>query len=261
MPVSSDRRKWLTYAGAAALSASAGRAWLALAKTQGSRAQKDAGASDKDATDSMHGKQSVKETLAVEDLMREHGVLRRALLVYAEASRRLQRGGGAVPVDALIKTAGLFRKFGEDYHERSLEEQHVFPMLEKQGGPNADLARVLKAQHDRGRQITDYLLAVTRTGRITPTDTVPLADVLAQFVRMYMHHAAIEDTVVFPAWKGLLSGSQYEQLSDQFEALEQRMFGKDGFEDAVRTIGSVEQSFGLANLAALTPPVPPRAAS
>ncbi len=164
-------------------------------------------------------------------------------------------------MDALIKTAGLFRKFGEDYHERSLEEQHVFPILEKQGGPNADLARVLKAQHDRGRQITDYLLAATRTGRVTPTDTLPLADVLAQFVRMYMHHAAIEDTVVFPAWKALLSGSQYEQLSEQFEELEQRMFGKDGFEDAVHTIGGVEQSFGLANLASLTPPVPPRAAS
>ena len=55
------------------------------------------------------------DVLAVEDLMREHGVLRRALLVYAQAADQL-RCGQAIPADALHRAAELFRRFGEDYH-------------------------------------------------------------------------------------------------------------------------------------------------
>lgn len=76
-------------------------------------------------------------------------------------------------------------------------------------------------------------------------------------VRMYQHHAAIEDTVVFPAWKRTLTARRYSELSEAFEALEQRMFGHDGFEDAVERIGRIEQAFGLADLAALSAPPPP----
>ena len=49
-----------------------------------------------------------KEVEAVEDLMREHGVLRRALLVYAEAATRLESGHGEVPLSAL---SGILRDY------------------------------------------------------------------------------------------------------------------------------------------------------
>jgi hypothetical protein len=77
---------------------------------------------------------------------------------------------------------------------------------------------------------------------------------------MYAHHAAIEDTIIFPAWKAAISQAQYRELSEQFEESEQRMFGKDGFDDAVATIGRIGQSFGLADLASLTAPPPPKVA-
>lgn len=198
-----------------------------------------------------------KEVLAVEDLMREHGVLRRALLVYAEAAMRLRSGQGDVPAGMLGQTAALFRSFGEEYHERKLEEAFVFPAVEKAGGAAAALPAVLKAQHDRGRQITDYITAVTRAGRISPGNSGPLADTLDGFVRMYLHHAAVEDTVVFPAWKAAVSSHEYEELSDTFEDLEKQMFGKSGFEDAVARIGQIEQAFGLADPSRLTAPPPP----
>lgn len=41
--------------------------------------------------------------------MREHGVLRRALLVYSEAALRLVHGHPDVPLDAIGRTAALFR--------------------------------------------------------------------------------------------------------------------------------------------------------
>lgn len=79
-------------------------------------------------------------------------------------------------------------------------------------------------------------------------------------VRTYEHHGAIEDTLVFPAWKRTLSPAGYSALSDRFEALERQMFGRDGFEDAVERIGAIERAFGLGDLAALTAPAPPPAA-
>lgn len=234
MPDDPTRRRWLGT-GALALGTAAALPFAALAE-------------EGDAT----------EVLAVEDLMREHGVLRRALLVYAEAADRLRRSQ-AVPADALRRTAELFRRFGEDYHEHALEEQHVFPAVIAAGGPQAATCRILADQHRRGRQITEYILAATAGSGVAPNRRAPLAAVLAGMVRMYQHHAAIEDTLVFPAWKRTLSPGRYDKLSEQFEALEQRMFGHGGFEDAVDRIGRIEQAFGLADLSTLTAPAPPAA--
>jgi hemerythrin-like domain-containing protein len=103
-----------------------------------------------------------KETPAAEDLMREHGVLRRALLVYAEAASRLRGAKADVPAEPLKRTAELFRSFGEDYHERMLEEKYLFPTVARLQDPAARLPAVLKAQHDRGRTINEYVIAVTR---------------------------------------------------------------------------------------------------
>ena len=182
---------------------------------------------------------------AVEDLMREHGVLRRALLVYSESVPKIRANLGGIPADALMRTAKLFRSFGEDYHERKLEEAYIFPAIKKAGGPAAGYADVLKAQHDRGREVTEYILAVTGKGDIGTGDAEPLARALESFVLMYENHAAREDTIVFPAWKSTLS--------------ERQQFGKDGYEDAVTQIGQIEQALGLADLAQFTAPPPPKA--
>jgi len=200
-----------------------------------------------------------KEVEAVEDLMREHGVLRRALLVYTSAAMRL-RSGEAMPAEALRRTADLFRRFGEEYHERMLEEKYVFPALAAARGPVAHVAEVLTAQHERGRAITNYVLDVTAAGNVATMNLRPLSYTLDSFVLMYRHHAAIEDTVVFPAWKEVVSADHYRELSARFEDLEHQMFGRDGYEDAVRRISAIEEAFGLADLAASTAPVPPIAA-
>ena len=73
------------------------------------------------------------EVTATEDLMREHGVLRRCLLVYQESVAKLRGNAAAVPPDGLQKTAKLFRTFGEEYHEKQLEDTHIFPAVQKAG--------------------------------------------------------------------------------------------------------------------------------
>ena len=191
----------------------------------------------------------------VEDLMREHGVLRRALQVYQRCALLL-RGGAHIPPGALRSAATLFRDFGEAYHEKELEEGHIFPALRRASGRTAALADLLAQQHGRGREITAYIINATETGRIDPP---VMARTLEGFVLMYQNHADREDTVLFPAWKASLSEAQLHAVGEEFEAIEHRRFGRNGFQLAVQEIAEVEASLGLADLALFTAPPPPRA--
>lgn len=199
-----------------------------------------------------------KEVGAVEDLMREHGVIRRALLVFRESGAKLRAASGTIDPHAIAQTAKLFRSFGEDYHERKLEEAHIFPALRKVGGPAAAYVDVLIVQHNRGREIIDYVLAVAGKGAIGSSDAEPLARVFDSLDLMYANHAAREDTIVFPAWKNIFSEGQLREIGDKFEDIERAQFGKDGYEDAVTQIGQIEQALGLADLAQFTAPAPPK---
>jgi hemerythrin-like domain-containing protein len=199
-----------------------------------------------------------KQVSAVEDLMREHGVLRRALLVYLECVPKIRRAPAEVDASAPGRTAKLFRSFGEDYHEKKLEETYIFPAVKAAGGPAAAYVDTLTAQHDRGREITDYIANVTRSGKIATGDADALAHALSTFVLMYQNHTAREDTIVFPAWKTALSGKRLDELGEKFEDIEKQQFGTDGYEDAVKQIGEIEQRLGLADLAQFTAPAPPR---
>jgi hemerythrin-like domain-containing protein len=199
-----------------------------------------------------------EEVTAVEDLMREHGVLRRALLVYTAAAGKLRSDPATVAPEVLQKTAKLFRAFGEEYHEKKLEETHIFPAVKRAGGPAASLPDILITQHQRGWEITDYILAVTQGAKGGAGNAEPLAQALDSFVLMYRQHAAREDTIVFPAWKHTLSATQLDELGAQFEAIEHQQFGEDGFEDAVKQISDIEGGLGLADLAQFTAPSPPK---
>lgn len=198
-----------------------------------------------------------EEVTALEDLMRDHGIIRRALLVYREAATRLRRDPASVPPDTLEKAANLVRVFGEDYHQKEIEEVFVFPIVKSAPGTPASYVDMLVAQHERGRAITDYVLRVTKQERIPSQSIEPLARTLESFVRMYEHHAAIEDTVVFPVWKTAVGETELEALAAKFEEIEAEHFGADGFETALKRMEEIEASLGLTNLETFTAPAPP----
>lgn len=189
---------------------------------------------------------------AVEDLMREHGVLRRILVIYRQTATVLRAGGAPLDVAALGQAAALFRTFGEDYHEKKLEEQHIFPAVQKAGGEAAALVATLLAQHDRGREITAFIEARCRAGKLGVADAEPVANALEGFARMYEAHTAFEDTIVFQAWRKTLSAPQLKEIGDQFEDIEKAQFKGDGFDLAVDQLRGIEQRLGLADLSRYT---------
>ncbi len=187
----------------------------------------------------------------VEDLMREHGLLRRIFLIYDEGLRRLE-GGKDLPPKVLTDAAGIIRRFVEDYHEK-LEEDELFPRFRK-AGKLTDLVQVLYDQHRAGRVLTDAVLqGATPAGLADVGSRSRLAQALRQFLRMYRPHAAREDTVLFPAFHALVPPKEYAVLGDRFEDKEKELFGPDGFEKMVREVADLEKALGIYDLAQFTP--------
>jgi hemerythrin-like domain-containing protein len=248
-----SRRAFFALAGAGA---------FAIACNKEKRVERDSPASNATTNAASREKDEKKdskdpEVTATEDMMREHGVIRRVLVVYREGASRLRTKPAALPSDALQRAAKLMRTFGEDYHEKQLEEAHVFPAVKKAAGsPATTEIDTLITQHQRGREITDYILAVTQKA-IGAATAEQLARTLEAFARMYEAHAAREDTLVFPAWKKMLSPKQLDEMGELFESIEHKTFGKDGFDDAVDQVSAIEKSLGL-DLATLTAPPPPK---
>lgn len=190
------------------------------------------------------------EVSPVEDLMREHGVLSRNLLIYDEIIRRLKKGT-KYPAEVLAGAARLIRRFIEEYHEK-LEEDYLFPRFEK-AGKLVDLVKILLEQHRAGRRLTERILKLAASGVMEERDKKRhLAQYLRLFTQMYRPHKAREDTVLFPAFHSIVSPDEYESLGDVFEAKEQELFGKDGFEKMVEEVASLEKKLSIYELSQFT---------
>ena len=187
-----------------------------------------------------------------EDLMREHGLLNRLLLIYDEHLRMLA-AKRSFDGSVLVSAADIIRHFVEEYHEK-LEEDFLFPRFRK-AGKLVNLVDTLQAQHKAGRELTARIreLAAAATLKYVSTDSEKLADALRAFLRMYRPHEAREDTVLFPAFRKIVSPHEYEALGDDFEKKEDELFGDEGFFKVVDQVAQLEKKLGIYELAQFTP--------
>jgi hemerythrin-like domain-containing protein len=211
-------------------------------------------ASGLSAAANLFGKEEEKKNEEVsppEDLMREHGVLKRILLVYGEAIRRME-ANEELPPELLVDSAKIIREFVEDYHEK-VEENFLFPRFRK-ANKLVDLVNVLLQQHQAGRRLTDITMHLaTNQALKNADDRHKLADSMRQFIRMYSPHEAREDTVLFPAFRGIVSAHEFDSLGEDFEKKEDELFGDDGFFKVVDRVAEIEKKLGIYELAQFTP--------
>ncbi|MBI4774690.1 MAG: hemerythrin domain-containing protein [Deltaproteobacteria bacterium] len=198
-------------------------------------------------------KEELQETeiSPAEDLMREHGILRRLLLIYDEVLRRMDKNT-ETPAEVISGSAGIVRRFIENYHEK-LEEEEVFPRFNK-AGRLTGLVKVLYGQHQAGRRLTDEILRTSSASALgIGQPRHELVESLERFIRMYRPHAAREDTVLFPSFRTILTAKEYDQLGEKFEDKEMELFGKGGFEKIVEEVAELERKLGVYDLAQFTP--------
>ncbi|HEY6953690.1 MAG TPA: hemerythrin domain-containing protein [Flavisolibacter sp.] len=185
-----------------------------------------------------------------EDLMQEHGLLNRVLLIY-DTCRIQLINKASFPREALSNAANVIRTFVEDYHEKQ-EEQYLFPRFQK-AQQLTDLVHILLQQHQAGRRLTDEIMQLTKSPSTTEAESQRLVQLLTSFNAMYRPHEAREDTVLFPAFRKIVSKHEYDSLGEEFEKNEQKLFGKDGFESMVSKVAMIEKSLGIYELSEFTP--------
>src|SRR5579862_119828 len=190
-----------------------------------------------------------------ERLMREHGILRRVLLMYDELSRRIDARQD-FPLQTAIDSAQIVRKYIEAYHEK-LEEEHIFPLfrqyyrrddvLRLYAQKLMDLVDILYEQHKAGRPLTERILSTLKSIK-TPDDRQKLARDMRAFIRMYAPHMAREDTVLFPALHIIAPRQEFEALGEKFDEIEHKTFGTDGFDIYLDQVTAFEKYLGIYDL-------------
>jgi hemerythrin-like domain-containing protein len=187
---------------------------------------------------------------APEDLMREHGVLERILLIYEVGGRRLGHGEDLDP-DLFAQAAQTMRAFVHDYHEKS-EEEEIFPRFKK-AGQMVTLVDVLLAQHAAGRKLTETVIKLAPTTRNSSDQKKLLTDAMQATVTLYRPHVAREDTDIFPTLHSLLTPSEFDELGETLEKQEGAKFGADGFEKAIKVVADIEKKLGTDDIGQYTP--------
>lgn len=191
-----------------------------------------------------------EEVSPPEDLMREHGVLDRVLLLYEAGLRKFARNEDFDP-GLITQSAEVIRDFINNYHEKS-EENQVFPRFKK-AGQMTDLVGILLRQHDAGRKLTQTIIHLAPAARANGDRRRELITSMQSFIGMYRPHAAREDTELFPKLQKLVSSHEYDAMAEDFEKEEHRLFGEDGFEKMVMRVAQLEQRMGINDLDKFTP--------
>lgn len=190
------------------------------------------------------------EIPATEDLMREHGLLNRVLLIYEEIIKTID-SHESFPLESFKKALDIIKEFIEDYHER-LEEDYLFPYFEKKK-VETKLIATLKKQHIKGREITAELKEMATKNLHQEKNKKRVKQLLKNFIKMYRPHEAREDTILFPKVRDLMNEDEFQQLSEKFEEMEHQLFGKDGFEKMLKRIETIEKDLGIYKLEQFTP--------
>lgn len=184
-----------------------------------------------------------------EDLMREHAILDRVLLVYEGGIRRAGQGEDIDPA-VFEHSAGIVRDFIHDYHEKS-EEELIFPRF-KTAGRMVELVNVLITQHAAGRKLTERIVAAAPQARNREPREAMGRDIQA-FIAMYRPHTAREATDLFPTLRHLVTSDEYEGIANEMEKRERQAFGADGFEKIAKKVAEIETVIGIHEIDVFTP--------
>jgi len=116
------------------------------------------------------------------------------------------------------------------------------------------LVDILLAQHQAGRRVTAQIEQSANASSLKDASKRrELEENLRAFVRMYRPHEAREDTVLFPAFRGIVSAHEYDALGDDFEKKEDELFGDEGFFKVVDQVAELEKKLGIYELGKFSP--------
>lgn len=186
-----------------------------------------------------------------EDLMLDHAVAERLLLIYQEGTRRM-RAKESVDARVFHETAELVRKVVEDYHQKR-EEAHILGQF----GEHAELAalaKTLREQHGIARKLTDKILEASTAERFAGGDGRRVVGLSCEaYVRMYRPHMAMESTELFQTLYEVVPEKKLDNIAAQFQKLEQQTFDEGGLDKVLADVERLEKELHIDTLESYAP--------
>jgi hemerythrin-like domain-containing protein len=183
----------------------------------------------------------------IEDLMREHGLLNRILLIYEEIINRLQ-DDISFDKQNIIDCTYIIRVFIENHHEKT-EENYIFPYLVK-NNISKELIEELIREHNIGKKLTSLIFYYSNN--YIATNKNNLIFYIKSYIKMYRFHETREDTVIFQQFKNILSKKEYLEYGELFEKEEKEKFGENGFEKFLKIVNDIEKELKIYDLTFVT---------
>lgn len=178
-----------------------------------------------------------------EDLMQEHGLVGRVILIYKRCIHNIENG---IDFDSMhmVNAARIVAHVIHGHHELE-EERILFPIVERRRnlGP---LVSVLVGQHQAARGLTGTIANVATPKRLRDANQRGVVlNAMREFSSMYEPHGVFEDTIVYPAFRDALTPQEYMKHAKAFAAEERKFNGEDGFERRSVELMGIENALGI----------------
>lgn len=185
------------------------------------------------------------EPTPTEDLMREHGILNRIMLIYEDVLCKIENNIH-FDLQLLFDASKIVKEFIEEYHE-PMEEKYIFAfLLERQ--MHVELITELTKQHHLSKIITNKIFKC-----INSVDLVRLSKYIKIFLYMYRAHESREDTIIFNQFRKIAGTKIMAEYGEKFEESEHELFGPGGYEHILDKVMNIEIKLGIHNLQMYTP--------
>jgi hemerythrin-like domain-containing protein len=182
---------------------------------------------------------------ANEDLMMEHGLLSRLLLILDDLTKKINLD---ITINTqLIKiTLMIIRKFFQDHHEKT-EEKYIFPRLINTVH-NDDVLELIN-QHKVARCLVDSIILDLDDN----VDIRLISQKLRELIDMYKIHEARENSVIFNAFRKSISSQEYDQLEKIMDDEEEELLGENAYERVLNLVIMIEKKLNIHDLKTKTP--------
>lgn len=164
-------------------------------------------------------------TTATQTLRQEHDAILRMLDATEETSRQLAAGAHVEPhiLEGLLE---FFRLFADHCHHGK-EEDLLFPKLVEKGLPrNMGPIGVMLVEHDQGRALVKQMTHAAADYKLARAGAAGRwAEAARAYVALLREHIAKENNILFVMAERMLTAEEQQELSAQFELVEQEEMG------------------------------------
>jgi hemerythrin-like domain-containing protein len=184
----------------------------------------------------------VKSMRPTDDLMDEHRVIERMLVILTKASNRLEKGQD-VDSELYVDAVDFLKNFADKCHHTKEEKLLFEKMMERGVSGEVGPIAVMMREHQDGRAHVKSLDKLSKE-KMSKTTREGLIKSSRAYVDLLSKHIQKEDNVLYPLANQILDKEDQKELEKGFEEVEEKVMGPGVHERYHKMIEQWEQKYG-----------------